>query len=32
LDDIGITLGHEDEIVAFEAARPVWKPSTSSPA
>ena len=28
LDDIGITLSHEDDIVAFEASRPSWKPST----
>ena len=28
LDDIGITLSHEDDIVAFEACRPSWKPST----
>ena len=28
LDDIGITLGHEEEIAAFEAARPSWKPTT----
>ena len=24
LDDVGITLSHEDDIDAFEAARPVW--------
>jgi len=29
LDDIGITLGHEDKITAFEATRPVWMPSTT---
>ncbi len=29
LDDIGITLGHEDAIGAFEAARPAWKPVTA---
>lgn len=29
LDDISITLGHEDEIAAFEAQRPAWKPVTS---
>jgi 3-isopropylmalate/(R)-2-methylmalate dehydratase small subunit len=29
LDDIGITLGHEDEITAFEATRPAWMPSTT---
>jgi 3-isopropylmalate/(R)-2-methylmalate dehydratase small subunit len=28
LDDIGITLSHEDEIAAFEATRPSWKPAT----
>jgi 3-isopropylmalate/(R)-2-methylmalate dehydratase small subunit len=28
LDDIGITLGHEDAITAFEAERPSWKPVT----
>ena len=28
LDDIGITLTHADEIAAFEAARPSYKPST----
>ncbi len=28
LDDIGITLGHESDIAAFEAARPNWKPAT----
>jgi 3-isopropylmalate/(R)-2-methylmalate dehydratase small subunit len=28
LDDIGITLGHEDEIAAYEAGRPAWKPAT----
>ena len=28
LDDIGITLSHVDDIAAFEAARPFWKPST----
>jgi 3-isopropylmalate/(R)-2-methylmalate dehydratase small subunit len=28
LDDIGITLGHEDDIAAYEAQRPVWKPAT----
>jgi 3-isopropylmalate/(R)-2-methylmalate dehydratase small subunit len=28
LDDIGITLSHEDDIAAFEAARPAWKPAT----
>ena len=28
LDDIGITLSHEDDIVTHEAARPSWKPAT----
>ena len=28
LDDIGITLGHEAEITAYEAKRPSWKPQT----
>jgi 3-isopropylmalate/(R)-2-methylmalate dehydratase small subunit len=28
LDDIGITLTHEDEIAAFVAARPSYKPTT----
>lgn len=28
LDDIGITLGHEDDIAAFEAKRPSYKPKT----
>jgi 3-isopropylmalate/(R)-2-methylmalate dehydratase small subunit len=28
LDDIGITLGHDDAISAFEATRPSWKPVT----
>ena len=28
LDDIGITLGHADEIDAFEATRPAFKPRT----
>ncbi|HEU4568263.1 MAG TPA: 3-isopropylmalate dehydratase small subunit [Marmoricola sp.] len=30
LDDIGITLSHEDDIAAFEAKRPSWKPITVS--
>ena len=29
LDDIGITLGHDDAITAFESARPSWKPVTA---
>jgi 3-isopropylmalate/(R)-2-methylmalate dehydratase small subunit len=28
LDDIDITLSHEDAIVAFESTRPAWKPAT----
>ena len=28
LDDIGITLSHADEIAAYEATRPSWKPAT----
>ncbi len=28
LDDIAATLRHEDEIAAFEASRPTWKPRT----
>ena len=28
LDDIGITLGHDDAITAYEATRPSWKPAT----
>ena len=28
LDDIGITLGNEDSITAYEATRPTWKPAT----
>ncbi|MGL5808647.1 MAG: 3-isopropylmalate dehydratase small subunit [Nocardioides sp.] len=28
LDDIGITLGHEADISAFERTRPSWKPVT----
>ena len=28
LDDISITLGHDEEIKRFEAARPAWKPVT----
>ncbi len=29
LDDIGITLQHADDIAAFEASRPSWKPTTT---
>jgi 3-isopropylmalate/(R)-2-methylmalate dehydratase small subunit len=28
LDDIGITLSHEENVVEYEAARPTWKPTT----
>jgi 3-isopropylmalate/(R)-2-methylmalate dehydratase small subunit len=28
LDDIGITLSHEDDVTAYEAKRPNWKPAT----
>ena len=28
LDDVGITLSHEDQIVAYEGKRPTWKPRT----
>jgi 3-isopropylmalate/(R)-2-methylmalate dehydratase small subunit len=28
LDDVGITLSHEDQILAYEGKRPFWKPST----
>jgi len=28
LDDIGLTLRHSDDIAAFEANRPTWKPVT----
>ena len=28
LDDVGITLSHEDDITAYEADRPRWKPVT----
>ena len=28
LDDIGITMSHEDDIAAYEATRPDWKPAT----
>ena len=28
LDDIGITLGHAEDIDAYEAERPAWKPAT----
>jgi len=29
LDDIGISLRHEDDITGFEATRPVWMPTTA---
>ena len=28
LDDIGLTLRHESDVAAFEAARPAWLPAT----
>jgi 3-isopropylmalate/(R)-2-methylmalate dehydratase small subunit len=28
LDDIGITLSHEDDVASYEARRPSWKPAT----
>ena len=28
LDDIGITLSHDDDITTFEGTRPSWKPAT----
>jgi 3-isopropylmalate/(R)-2-methylmalate dehydratase small subunit len=28
LDDIGITLSHEDDVASYEAGRPSWKPAT----
>ena len=28
LDDIGITLSHEDDVLAYETTRPRWKPAT----
>jgi 3-isopropylmalate/(R)-2-methylmalate dehydratase small subunit len=28
LDDIDITLSHDDDIAAFESTRPTWKPAT----
>ena len=28
LDDIGITLSHDDDIATFESTRPLWKPAT----
>ena len=32
LDDIALTLRHEDEIAAYEAARPAFKPTHALPA
>ena len=29
LDDIGLTLRHEQDVTEFEARRPAWKPSTT---
>ena len=28
LDDIGITLSHEDDVASYESRRPSWKPAT----
>jgi 3-isopropylmalate/(R)-2-methylmalate dehydratase small subunit len=28
LDDISITLSHDDDIASYEASRPAWKPAT----
>jgi 3-isopropylmalate/(R)-2-methylmalate dehydratase small subunit len=28
LDDIGITLSHEEDVTSFESSRPSWKPAT----
>jgi len=28
LDDIGITLSHEEDVTSFESRRPSWKPAT----
>ena len=28
LDDIGITLSHDDDIATYEESRPAWKPTT----
>jgi 3-isopropylmalate/(R)-2-methylmalate dehydratase small subunit len=28
LDDIGITLSHEEDVTAYESRRPSWKPTT----
>jgi 3-isopropylmalate/(R)-2-methylmalate dehydratase small subunit len=28
LDDVDITLSHDDDITAYEATRPAWKPVT----
>ena len=30
LDDIGLTLRHDEDIAAFEKSRPVWKPQVTS--
>jgi 3-isopropylmalate/(R)-2-methylmalate dehydratase small subunit len=30
LDDIGLTLRHEDEIAAYEASRPSWLPAAAT--
>lgn len=31
LDDIGLTLAHEEKITAYEATRPAWMPTTAAP-
>ncbi len=30
LDDIGLTLRHEDQVAAFETGRPAWKPTVTA--
>jgi len=32
LDDIGLTMQHQDDISAYEAHRPAWKPHVDAPA
>ena len=32
LDDIGLTLKHEDKITEFEKHRPIWMPVVAAPA
>lgn len=31
LDDVGLTLQHDEEIAAFESNRPAWRPTTTTP-